>query len=347
MNRLGLIGLGGIASRHIKELEQVKNARIGAICDVDETKLEKRGEQLGIDGAFRFADYRDLIACDQVDAVEICTPNYLHVPIALEALRALKPINVEKPLSADLASALELEEALKKNPVKIMMCFSYRFTPAVRFAKHVMDTGLLGEIINVDAAYLKASGLWENRGMEWRFEKDKAGSGVLGDLGVHMIDMSELLVGKMREVSAETKIVVKERKKPGSEEFAPVETDDYCAFLADTESGVSESFVITRCALGNANTIRFAVYGTRGVITIDLNEPDRIGVCAGEVDRVTETLHSVKVPKKFYLSQEQAFADLLDGNADALLPTVADGVRAQRVLDALLRSAETRIRVKI
>ena len=340
MKRIGIIGLGGIATKHIKELLAVKNCAITAICDIDGNTLKRRQAELSIPKEHCFTDYRDLIACDAVDAVEICTPNYLHVEMALAAIRAGKPVNIEKPLSTDLPTAEPLRTALQERNAETMMCFSYRFMPAVRYAKWIIDQGLLGEIVSVDVAYLKSSGLWEGRRLEWRFEKAKAGTGVLGDLGVHLIDMAELLVGKITEVSAMTKIVVKERKRLDSEELAPVETDDYCSFLAKTETGALESFIITRCAIGNQNTIKFDIYGTQGVVSFNLNDPNVLNVCVGEVDRMSESLHTVKVPAKFSITQEQAFVDMLEGKNCAYFPTVADGLRSQQILDRLLLSAK-------
>lgn len=99
MKRIGIIGVGGIAQLHIRQLQEIETCKIAAICDIDPQKLRTVGERLQIPDERRFIEYQDLIDCKEVDAVEICTPNYLHVPMAVAAVRAGKPFNVEKPLS--------------------------------------------------------------------------------------------------------------------------------------------------------------------------------------------------------------------------------------------------------
>jgi len=295
---------------------------------------------LNLDAKYRFKDYMDLINCDEVDAVQICTPNYLHVEMATAAVKKGKPIEVEKPLGLDYKDTLPLTKALEENPVPNMMCMSYRFKPAVRFAKWIMNKNLIGDIISIDVQYLKSSAFMEGRRLDWRFVKKYAGTGVLGDLAVHLIDLATLLAGDLKKVSAQTKIIVKERKKLDSEEIAPVETDDYCSFIGEMDNGILANFLITRCAIGNVNTIKFDVYATNGVISFNLNNPEELGVCIGEVDVKSDGLHTVKVPKEFYAKQEQSFVDLVNGKECEHLPKVEDGVKLQKILDAILESAD-------
>ena len=341
MIRLGIIGVGGIANNaHIPGLQKAGGCEIVAVCDIDPKALAATGDRLHIPPERRFADYHDLLACPEVEAVEICTPNHMHAPIALAAVQAGKPFELEKPLSTDLAHAKDLVDALAQTPVPNMMCFSYRFMPAVRFAKWLLERGKIGRIINVDVAYLKSSAFMEGRRLDWRFVKEYAGTGVLGDLGVHLIDMTRYLLGEFQAVCGHTEIVVKERKKLDSEELAPVETDDLCTFLARLEGNVFANFLITRCAIGNINTIKFDIYGEEGVISFNLNQPDTLGICLGEVGKMTGDLHTVRVPDKFRRTQEETFLHLLQGKRDEDLPTVEDGIAAQKILDALVRSSE-------
>lgn len=341
MVNVGIIGVGGIAQGvHIPGLKECANATITAICDINESTLKEVGDYLNIDEKYRFKNYKDLIDCDKVDAVEICTPNYLHAEMAAYAVLAGKSINVEKPLSTSMANVGELANALEKRPVANMMCMSYRFKPAVRFAKWIMEHHLIGDIVSLDVAYLKSSAFAEGRRLDWRFVKEYAGTGVLGDLGVHLLDLATFLAGDFKKVAAQTKIIVKKRQRLDSDEYASVETDDYCSFIGETESGALASVVISRCAIGNANTIKFDVYATKGVISFNLNNPNVLGVCIGEVDIKTNNLHTVDVPEEFFASQEQTFVDLVSGKNCKYLPTVKDGIRLQKVLDAILTSAE-------
>ena len=338
--KIGIVGVGGIANGvHIPGLLRTGEVEIYAICDIDTNRLNEVGEKLGVPESRRFADYNALINCG-VDAVEICTPNYLHSKIACAAVRAGKPINVEKPLDVNVLATQELENELKQHPVPNMMCFSYRFKPAVRYAKKILEDKLLGDIINVKVEYLKSSAFWEGRRLDWRFVKEYAGTGVLGDLGVHLIDMATFLVGDITEVIGRTATVVKERRRLDSEELAPVETDDTCSFLAHFECGATADFFITRCAYGNANTIKYDIYGTKGVLQFNLNEPNKLMVCIGKVDCESDGLHEITVPGKYALEQEQNFVNLLRGRETPYHPDITEGIKCQKILDAIYESEQ-------
>ncbi len=347
MVRVGIIGVGSIARGvHIPELLKIKDCKITAICDIDEKRLDMIGDELKIDKEHRFTDYKKLINCDEVDAVEICTPNYLHVPMAVEAVSKGKAVEIEKPIASTLEQTQMLKAAIKEQNVANMMCFSYRFFPATRYAKWIIDNKMIGDIISIDVAYLKSSAFMNGRRLDWRFIKEYAGMGVIGDLGVHLIDMTRYLVGNFKSVCGDTEIVIKERKKLNSEELAPVETDDYCSFLAKVGENIRANFVITRCAIGNANTIKFDVYGTDGVISFNLNDPEVLSVCIGEVDKESGGLHTVKVPARFKQTQEKTFIDAVNGKKEGH-PDIYDGIECQKVVDAVLTSAEKKCWVEI
>ena len=135
--RVGIIGVGGIAQGvHLPQLLESPDAIVTAVCDIDTDTLNKVGDRCHIPQDHRFTDYHDLVRCPDVDAVEVCTPNNMHIPCAVAAVQAGKAINVEKPLALSREQALPLMELLDRNPVPNMMCFSYRFRPAVRYAGH-------------------------------------------------------------------------------------------------------------------------------------------------------------------------------------------------------------------
>jgi len=348
--RIGLIGVGGIAQgTHLSQLTQSPDVIVSAICDINPDTLKKVGDKYNIPEDHRFLDYHDLVACEDVDAVEVCTPNNMHVPCAMAAVQAGKPVNVEKPLSLSCEHAQPLMDLLKEKPVVNMMCFSYRFRPAVQYAKHLLEKGVLGDIVSVSVEYLKDSAFWEGRRLDWRFDKEIAGTGVLGDLGAHLIDMARYLVGDFKAVSGDYGTVVKQRQRLDSDEWAPVTTDDYCHFIAKLgEKGdIFANFTISRCCIGHINTIRYDIYGSKGVISFDLNNPDVLGVCVGEVDRECKSLHTVKVPAKYSYQQEQTFIDAVLGRKNDVLPDLQEGMACQRILDALLLSSEEKRWVEI
>lgn len=347
MLKIGIIGLGGISAKHIREIRACDKAEIRAICDINPETLKKVGDQLGIPENNRFTNYKDLIACEEVEAVEICTPNYLHIPMAMDVVAAGKALEIEKPLSVDYAGVDELLSAIDNAGIVNMTCFSYRFMPAVRYAKHLIEEGKLGKIINVDVAYLKSSGFWAGRRLDWRFVNEYAGCGVIGDLGVHLIDMTRYLVGDFKSVYASTEIVVKQRQRLDSDEYANVETEDLASFMAKLEGNVNANFLISRCAIGNDNTIKFEIYGTEGVLQFNLNNPNELTVCIGEVDRETDSLHTVKVPAKYNVGQEETFIRAALGQIPEDFPVVKEGAACQKIVDALIESAKTDSVVKV
>lgn len=220
------------------------------------------------------------------------------------------------------------------------MCFTYRFMPAVRYAKHLLEEGRLGKLINVNVEYLQSGTFIPGRRLEWRFVKEFAGSGTLGDLGVHLIDMTRFLVGDFQSVYAISNTVVKERKKLDSEEYAPVDTDDLTAFIARLENDVIANFLVTKCAIGESNTIKYELFGTEGVIKFNLNKPDELNICVGDVDRETGSLHTVKVPAAYRLGQEDCFIRSVLGEDLPYFPDAKEGGKCQKIVDAILKSAE-------
>ncbi|MBQ8510459.1 MAG: Gfo/Idh/MocA family oxidoreductase [Clostridia bacterium] len=348
--RIGVIGCGGIANgKHLPELSRADGAVIHALCDIDEGKLNAAGDKYGVPAERRFTDWHDLIACPEVDAVDICTPNCLHVPMAEGAVDAGKPFCCEKPLGISYAETVRLLEETEAKDIQSMICFSYRFMPAVRYAKHLVEQGAIGNVVSFYAQYLKNSAYMKNRGLDWRFVGKDARYGVSGDLGVHLLDLASFLSGDVTSLTADLGIAVKERKRLDSDEFAPVETDDFCHFLARFDKGASATFSITRAAFGNINRICVEVCGDKGALRFDLNQNDRLEYYTGgiqEWDAICK-MEKVEVPKEFHTSQMQCFVDLLHGNPDRYIPSLADGVKLQRVLDAIMVSNEKRAWVNI
>lgn len=338
--RIGIIGLGRISATHIWGIQNAKDAEITAVCDINEEALNRIGEQLSIAPAYRFSDYHDLIHCEIVDAVEICTPNYLHVPMAMEVIKAGKPVNIEKPLSHSYENVPELLAVLEKNPQPNMMCFSYRFRPAVRYAKQLISEGRIGKVVSVDIEYLQSGSFIEGRRMEWRFVKALSGTGAIGDLGVHLIDMTRYLIGEITAVCARKSTVVKQRRMLDSDEVGEVTTDDYCSFLADIEGDAVASFTVTRCAHGHSNTIKYDIYGTDGVISFNLNNPDELTLCLGADEIKNTGLHTVKVPAEYQASQEQSFIDIALGRFKEPVADIREGARCQKIVDAIAASSD-------
>lgn len=342
MVKIGIIGLGRISAKHISGIKAAGGAKIVAVCDIDAQKLKETGDMLGIQEEYRFIDYHDLVICSEVEAVEICTPNYLHVPMATAAAKAGKHIQVEKPLGISRNDGIdELLEIVSTKKLVNMMDFSYRFKDAVRYAKRLIKQGKLGKLLNVNIEYLQSGVFIPGRRLEWRFVKEYAGSGTLADLGVHLIDMTRFLIGDFKTVCAMQTTVVKERMKLDSDEYAPVKVDDITSFVAKLEGDVIANFMVTKCAIGERNTIKYELYGTEGVLKFNLNDPTVIDLCIGEVDKETGSLHTVNIPENYRLEEQECFIRSINGEKLPYFPDLEEGKRAQIVVDAVLESAET------
>lgn len=345
--RMGMIGMGVIAQCvHIPGIERSKDLELVAICDIDEEALGKACLKYGIDPAHCFTDYHDLIACSDVDAISICTPNDVHFQMAMEAASAGKPYACEKPVTMNAWQADQLAELTKRMSVPNMVCFSYRFKAAARYAKNLIERGLLGEIYHADMQYFQSWGLPEvNCGLVWRFQKERAGSGALGDLGCHALDLVRFVTGKEYvKVVSHADTYLKERMKTDhSDEMGVSDVDDFCNYLAEMEGAASASFQITRFGFGRGNYQRMELYGRKGALIYKLDEnpdEDELEVCIGQPVGETHTFTKIPIPKEFQSDQMQSFADIIRGCSDGMPADIEDARRNQHVVDAIITSSK-------
>lgn len=345
--RIGSVGLGGIwTGVHEPGIRRSPDLELVAICDIDEEKLKAAGEKYGIDEAHRFVDYHDLINCPDVDAVDICTSNDAHFEIGMAAVEAGKPYDIEKPITMTAEEADILANATKEKGIKNMVCFSYRFKAAARYAKDLIAQGKIGKVYHVDMQYFQAWGLPRvDCPLAWRFIKNRTGSGALGDLGCHALDLVRFVLGKeYTNIVGHTGTYVKERKLEKSEGVGQVDVDDFCNYMADMEDGISASFQITRFGFGRGNYQRMEIYGSEGAIVYSLDATpgleDEIEVCSGDINADAHVFSKLPIPQQYYSDQMQSFADILNGVGDGMPATIFDGQANQHVVDTILESAE-------
>jgi predicted dehydrogenase len=318
---------------------------LAALCDIDREKLDRTGDLYGIDQSRRFTDFRELIACAQVEAVDICTPNDCHFLMALEAVKAGKHYSLEKPVTMNAAEAEALAKATKEGGVKSMVCFSYRFKTAARYARHLVQSGALGEIYHIYGQYFQA---WGNpdRGapLVWRFEKARSGSGALGDLGSHVLDLARFITGReYMRVVGDADTLVRERPFLDASGKGTADVDDYCHWLARMEGGISAVFEITRFGFGRGNFQRLEIYGRKGALVYKLDESpglDELEICVGQPLGQLNTFVKVPLPPSYGADQTRSFADIINEKGDGLSAHIEDGLANQRVLDAVIDSFE-------
>lgn len=341
--RIGSIGLGNIsAGVHIPGILSSPDLRLTAICDADPERLRQRGEQYGIDEAHRFTDYRELIACPDVDAVDISTPNVSHFEIAMAAVAAGKPYGVEKPITMTAEEADVLTAATRKAGVKSMVYFSYRYKAAARMARDIVLSGRLGRVHHVNMQYYQAWGLAERDcPLVWRFVRSDAASGALGDLGCHGLDLVSFVTGARYEaVAAHLGTIVRERRLVDGTGCGEVDVDDFSNMLCEMTGGISASFQISRFAYGRGNYQRMEIYCEHGGLVYHLDRIPNMDELALADASTGGVYVDQEIPEKYRVSQMQSFADLLSGKDDGENAGIADGDQNARVLDAILLSAK-------
>ncbi|MEU4743518.1 Gfo/Idh/MocA family oxidoreductase [Actinosynnema sp. NPDC023658] len=302
-------------------------------------------------------DWRALVARDDVDLVDICTPGDTHAEIALAALAAGKHVLCEKPLANTVAEAEAMAAAAEEaagRGVRSMVAFNYRRVPAVALARKLVEEGRIGEIRHVRAVYLQDWLSDPESPMTWRLRREKAGSGALGDLGAHIVDAAQFVTGDLiTGVSATTETFV--RSRPDGDGRGEVTVDDAAVFLARFSSGALGTFEATRYALGRKNSMRLEVNGTRGSLAFDFESMNELSVFEADGSSagfrrvlVTEPDHpyvGAWWPPGHLIGYEHTFtheaADFLTaigGGVDPA-PGFAEGLRVQRVLAAVEESA--------
>lgn len=338
----------------------------------DPGRTRAAAERLG--WAESVTDWKSVLDRDDVHVVDICTPGDTHAEIAVAALDAGKHVLCEKPMANSVAEAVAMAEAAERaarRGVRAMVGFSYRRVPALGLARDLVAQGRLGRIHHVRAQYLQDWIVDPAAPLSWRLDKDKAGSGALGDIGAHVVDAAQFILGDtVSEVSGTLETFVSQRPvasahaglsgTAASGETGPVTVDDAALFLARFAGGALGSFEATRFANGRKNALRIEVNGSAGSLAFDFEDMNVLQFFDGTEDSavagfrrimVTEPGHPYVAawwPAGHGLGYEHAFThqavDLVRAIAAGTdpAPTFADGLQVQRVLAAVEASAESR-----
>ncbi|GAA1438948.1 Gfo/Idh/MocA family oxidoreductase [Mycobacterium cookii] len=344
--------------------------RMRALAGRDASRVADAAERLGWDSTE--TSWQALVARDDIDVIDVCTPGDTHAEIAIAALQAGKHVLCEKPLANSVEEAEAMAEAAEKaaaHGVRSMVGFTYRRVPAIALARQLVSDGRIGTIHHVRAQYLQDWIVDPQAPMSWRLEKDKAGSGALGDIGAHIIDLAQFITGdSIRRVSGRLHTFVGERPLPSEHSglsgtagsgTGQVTVDDAATFLAEFGGGAMGVFEATRFANGRKNAIRIEVNGSAGSLAFDFEDMNLLHFFDGSEDArtagfrrilVTEDQHPYVAawwPPGHIIGYEHGFThqvvdlvnDIAAGNAPT--PSFADGLRVQRVLAAVETSSDT------
>ncbi len=333
--RIGIIGFGWIACdvHYPNYLTIQDECEITAVCDIAPQAIQNAKDKTGLDDSRIFTDYKELIDSGLCDAVDICTPNYLHCQIAKYALNAGLGVSIEKPVGMNAQEVKEVQDLANEKNLPVFICFTWRHKATLRFLKDLVDAGTVGEIHHVFIRCIKDSALWKGRKLEWRFQKEMAGTGVLCDLGSHMLDLLNWMGTDVQGLSANYGAFVKQRQKIDSEEWGEVTTDDWTNMIIDLKNGSSANVILSRGCATCSDLTEVEIYGKDGYLKYSGSASDRITV------RTTSGINEERMLPESYgdhraLHQCKSFIDLLNGKTDKYTTTLQDGLNAQYIIDA-------------
>lgn len=370
---VGMLGYAFMGKAHSNAMLKIPHMmypppaipKLVGIAGRNETAVKEAAKRFGY--ANYYTDWRDMLANDAIQLFDNGGPNDAHAEPSILAAQAGKHVLCEKPLGRTAEESKEMWDAVAKTGVKHMVAFNYRFVPAIRQIRKLVDSGALGQIYHFRAQYLQE---WimphYNLPMIWRLQKSQAGSGALGDLGAHIIDLGRYLVGEISSVSALTKTFIKERPW-GDGTMGTVDVDDAFVAAVEFQNGAIGTLEATRFAGGRKNGNRLEINAEKGSISFNLERMNELEVYwVGEEPKETQGFKNVLVSEPFHpwwenwwpqghmIGWEHTFVHeithLLDCivNDKPVAPIGADfedGYRCAVVCDAIVESATNKRQV--
>lgn len=347
------------------------------VCGRDPKAVESARQQLGWEHAG--TDWRAVVESPDIDIIDINTPNDSHAEIAIAAAEAGKHVLCEKPLALNVRQCEEMLEAVKRARVVHMVCHNYRRIPAIAQAKKMIEEGAIGSIFHYYARYAQDWIVDPNFPLVWRLQKGISGSGTHGDINAHIIDLGRYLVGEFREVCGLLHTFIKERPLPeaegkgsglggkGGKKMGRVTVDDASLFIGRFANGALANLEATRFALGRKNHIQIEINGSKGSLTFDFEDMNRLKFFDNENPPDRQGFRDILVtqpggthpyvgqwwPPGHIIGYEHTFVHTVADFVSACVagrpvqPTFEDGLKNQRVLEAVEESANSRQWIKV
>ena len=365
--RVALLGTKFMGKAHSQAYRNVNmyfpdapKAERAVICGRDPADTEQAAERFGWQESS--TDWEAVVARDDIDIVDVSTPGNMHCRMVLAAAAAGKHIVCEKPLANTLAEAERMVEAVEQAGVSHLLMHNYRRVPAVALAKRMVEDGRLGRIRHFRARYLQDWAMSPDLELVWRFDRKLAGSGALGDLGAHVIDLGRHLCGEIAELAATCETFIPQRPvAAGSETMGQVTVDDAVALCVRFANGAIGTIEASRFAPGRKNHNTFEINGSEGSLVFDLENLNRLRFYSTGDQPDAQGFHEIiacSLGKHPYadnwwfdghlLGYEHSFThtiyDWLTALAEgsSIRPDFRDGLLNQRVLDAAERASRSR-----
>jgi len=383
--RVGMIGYRFMGKAHSNAWRQAPrffplaaDVEMSTICGRDPNGVEEARKALGWTHAS--TDWRKVVEDPAIDIVDINTPNDSHAEIAIAAAKAGKHILCEKPLGMTVAQCKEMLDAVKKAKVVHMVCHNYRRIPAIAHARKMIEEGAVGEVFHYRARYAQDWIVDPEFPLVWRLQKGVSGSGTHGDINAHIIDLARYLVGEFKEVCGMMHTFIKERPlmdqtgkgdglgaKSSGKKMGKVTVDDTALFIGRFANGAIANLEATRFALGRKNHITIEINGSKGSLVFDFEDMNRLKYFDNSNPADRQGFRDILVtqgggahpyvgnwwPPGHIIGYEHTFvhtiADFVNAvaNGKSVQPTFEDGVRNQRVLEAVEESAKAKAWVRI
>ncbi len=347
--RVAILGTGGMANRHAELYRQIPDVELSAACDVNPTRVAEFAAKHGIPASGIFTDFDTLLRACPIDAVSNVTPDAFHAPLSIRALKAGKHVLCEKPLGLDHAETRRMLLAARRSGKVAMVNFSYRDWPAIQAIAARVHAGEIGELRHVEASYLQtwlSSPIWGEWSTTpawlWRLSTKHGSKGVLGDVGVHIVDFATYPAGPIKKVYASLKAFPKAPKNRIGDYI--LDANDSALLQVEFANGALGVIHATRWATGHANRVALKLHGTKGAFAFDSDlGTDTYRACLGP-DVGTATWQEQKAaPSPNNLVR---FIRAIRGG-EAGQPDFARGHEIQRVLDACFESEATGQAVKL
>jgi predicted dehydrogenase len=360
--RVGIVGTQFMGRAHTKAYQDIQNFLdlpvnpvLRAACDVNQVDLDSFAKRFGWQTTE--TSWEKLVSRDDIDLIDICTPNVIHMPIAVAAAKAGKHVICEKPIAMTADEAETMFETAQKADVRHMVAFNYRRVPAIALAKQLIEQGKIGRVFHFNAVYYQDWLVDPNFPYVGRHDKKKGGSGAHGDMNAHTVDLARFLIGEIETVCAAEEIFIKERRMSDSKSTGTVTADDALFFLARFSDGALGTFMATRFATGRKNFLRLEIFGSEGSLIFNLERLNELQFYSRSDTAVEQGFQNILVtesdhpyvknwwPPGHIIGWEHTFiheiSDLLLAikNKEAISPNFYDGLRCQQVLDAACESA--------
>ena len=366
---VGMLGYDFMGKAHSNALKTIPYMmypppaipKLVAIAGRTETAVAEAARRYGYQKYY--TDWRDLVADDGVQLFDNGGPNNIHAEPCIAAAEAGKHILCEKPLARTAEESKAMLDAVEKAGVKSMVAFNYRFVPAVRQIRNLIDSGAFGQIYHWRAVYLQE---WimphYDEAKIWRLDKSICGSGAIGDLGAHIIDLAHYLVGDIKSIGAYTSTFITERPLPDGSGTGTVDVDDAFVASLEFENGALGTLEATRFAGGRKNYNCFEINAEKGSVRFNLERMNELEVFwVGEEPRETEGFHKVLITEDYHpwwdywwphghiIGWEHTFVHEISHLLDCIVndnevgphgATFEDGYKAAVIADAIIESAE-------